>query len=104
MTSRPASTGDPRSSSTSGELKLPKATTPDLPPRIRRALRKEFTDFFTNMRTPEPGWPSIPDQAFVDALADSLLEMSAKTGKQPVTFLQTLIIELQDRVNDQLKG
>jgi hypothetical protein len=84
---------------------LPQDTTPaDLPVRVRRVLRKEFTDFFVNMRTAEPGWPAIPDQAFVDALADSLVEMAKRTGKQPVAYLQTLAIELQDRINDQLKG
>lgn len=72
--------------------------------RQKRVLRKEFSDFFTHMLTAEPGWPAVPEQAFIDALADSLLEMAKRTGKQPTAYLQTLVIELQDRVNDQLKG
>ena len=82
---------------------MPKDTTPphDLPAKVRRVLRKEFTHFFTVMRTPEPGWPAIPDQEFVDALADSLMAMGQGGGKG-VAFLQTLVHELQDRVNTEL--
>jgi hypothetical protein len=83
---------------------VPQDTTPTpLAAKIRRALRKEFTDFFRIMRTPERGWPAIPDQEFVDALADSLLEVGKQQGKG-VAFLQTLVHELQDRINDNMKG
>lgn len=82
---------------------MPKDTTPHaLPEKIRRALRREFTSFFTKMRAPEPGWPAIPHQAFVDALADSLIEMAKTEGHAEVAYLQTLVHELQDRVNTEL--
>lgn len=79
-------------------------TTNPLPATIQRALRKEFTTFFTRMRAPEKGWPAIPEQAFIDALADSLTEMAKATEHHPSTYLQTLVIELQDRINNSLKG
>lgn len=81
---------------------MPRDTTPPpLPDKVRRALRREFTTFFSHMRKPEPGWPAIPDQAFVDALADSLVEMAEATEKTPVAYLQTLVHELQDRINEK---
>jgi hypothetical protein len=83
---------------------MSKDTTQGLPARIRTALRKEFTDFFTKMRTEEPGWPAIPDQQFIEALADSLIASSKASGNQGVAFLQTLVHELQDRINNELKG
>lgn len=83
---------------------MPKDTTPpQLPAKVRAVLRREMTIFFTHMRTPEPGWPRIPDQEFLDALADSLLDAGKASGKG-VAHLQTLIHELQDRVNQELKG
>lgn len=75
-------------------------TTPIQPSdQVNRVLRREFTKFFTNMRTPEPGWPALSDQAFVDALADSLVEMAKRDQKAGIAYLQTLVIELQDRIN-----
>lgn len=70
--------------------------------RARAILRKEFTDFFTAMTTPDAAkWPSISDQDLVDALADSLLAMGKQRGKG-VALLQTLVHELQDRINNEM--
>ena len=80
---------------------MPKDTTPLPQATVRAVLRREFTDFFTRMRTAEGRWPAISDQEFTDALADSLLATGKATGKG-VAFAQTLVHELQDRVNDEL--
>jgi hypothetical protein len=75
------------------------------PPRLNQAaqdiLRKEFTDFFVTMTTPTESWPDITNQEFVDALADSLLDMG-KQRRLGTALLQTLVLELQDRVNSSL--
>jgi hypothetical protein len=69
---------------------------------VRTLMRKEFTDFFVTMTTAtDRGWPTIDDQELVDALADSLLAMGDARGKG-VALLQTLVHELQDRVNQSL--
>ena len=67
---------------------------------VRKALRKEFVDFFVTMTTvkPENNWPAIPDSEMVDGIADALLEMGKRRGTG-VAMLQTLVHELQDRVN-----
>lgn len=86
---------------------MPRDTTPQSTMRASmraQVLRREFTRFFTRMREAEPGWPAVADQEFIDALADSLVESSKAGGKEPVTYLQTLIHELQDRVNTITKG
>lgn len=64
-------------------------------------LRTEFADFFTSMTTASDTWPAISDQELVDALADALVLMG-KRRKLGVSLLQTLVHELQDRVNDRL--
>jgi hypothetical protein len=66
---------------------------------VRHVLRKEFSDFFVEMLREEPRWPSISNSEFIDALADSLIEMSGRSGLRGMTLLQTLVYELQDRVN-----
>lgn len=68
-----------------------------VPDRAHHVLRREFSAFFTHMITPEPGWPVIPPQAFVDALADSLVAVGVSSGKGFST-LETLVVELQDRL------
>lgn len=85
---------------------MPRATTPQSMRASMRAqvLRREFTRFFNHMRAPEANWEAVADQEFIDALADSLVESSKAGGKEPVTYLQTLIHELQDRVNNITKG
>lgn len=69
-----------------------------LAPYVRKRLRIEFSDFFTEMLREEPHWPPIPDDEFVQALADSLMDMGERTGRG-VALLQTMIIELQEQVN-----
>lgn len=69
---------------------------------VRRLLRREFTKFFTTMTTDNgPSWPEISHQEFVDALADSLLQMG-QDRQLGVAYLQTLVHELQDRINSHL--
>lgn len=69
---------------------------------VAAKLRQEFTKFFVTMTTETAeGWPKIDDSHFVDALADSLLEMGKQRGLG-VALLQTLVHELQDRVNQSV--
>ena len=65
---------------------------------VRQVLRREFTIFFNNMMKEEPQWPRVADNEFIDAIADSLLEMG-KSSNRGDALLRTLIIELQDRLN-----
>lgn len=74
---------------------------PAVPAKVRAALRREFSAFFTTMLTPEPGWPALSDEEFVDALADSVVDVGKRTGRG-VAMLQTFVYELQERINDQL--
>lgn len=69
---------------------------------VRKMLRDEFADFFTEMTTSTGRkWPTINDQELVDAIADSLMLMG-KRRNMPISMLQTLVHELQDRINDTL--
>lgn len=69
---------------------------------VRKMLRDEFADFFTEMTTSTGRkWPSISDQELVNAIADALLMMGERRGMS-ITLLQTMVHELQDRVNDSL--
>ena len=69
--------------------------------QMNKILRSEITDFLVTMTAPTPSWPAVSDQALIDALADSLLAMGAQRGKG-TALLQTLVHELQDRVNSSL--
>jgi len=64
-------------------------------------MRTEFTDFFTALVVGTDNWPTIGPQELVDGIADSLIAMGEAQGKG-VALLQTLIHELQDRVNSKL--
>jgi len=69
---------------------------------VRNMLRDEFAQFFTKMTTAEANnWPSIDDQELVDAIADALIQMGHQRG-MGIALLQTLVHELQDRVNQQI--
>jgi len=72
-----------------------------LQPKIQNALRREFGIFFRSMLTTEKGWPAISDEDFVDALADAVMTVGSN-GVRGTAMLQTLIYELQERVNHQL--
>lgn len=72
----------------------------ELQTAVRNALRKEFTDFFTGMMVGTPKWPNIGAQELVDAIADSLIEVGKREGVG-IAALQTLVHELQDRINQQ---
>lgn len=66
---------------------------------VRETLRNEFADFFIEMTTAtDEGWPTVNDQELVEALADSLVMLGRSRG-YGIALLQTLIHELQDRVN-----
>lgn len=68
----------------------------------RKVLRKEFTSFFVAMTTSTgPNWPDIPESEFVDAVADALFDMATKRGKG-IAYTQTLVHELQDRINNKV--
>ena len=64
----------------------------------RKMLRAEFADFFTAMVTPSATWPALTDQELIDALADALVAMGKRRGLG-IALLQTMVHELQDRVN-----
>jgi len=70
---------------------------------VRKALRKEFVDFFVGMTTAKDAnnWPAIPDSELIDGIADALLEMGKRRGTG-IAMLQTLVHELQDRVNQNV--
>jgi hypothetical protein len=69
---------------------------------VRKMLRDEFADFFTEMTTSTGRkWPNINDQEMVNAIADALILMG-KRRSMGTALLQTLVHELQDRVNDSL--
>jgi len=69
---------------------------------IRAAIRKEFTAFFVTMTTAnDKGWPKVDDTEFLDALADSMMEMGKQRGLG-TALLQTFVHELQDRINNSV--
>lgn len=65
---------------------------------VRKTLRAEFTNFFTTMTASTDNWPDIDDQEFIDAIADSLIEMGNRR-KLGTALLQVLVYELQERAN-----
>lgn len=65
---------------------------------VRKKLRESFTEYFTTMTTSTDSWPAISDQEFIEAIADSLIAMGEKR-KLGAALLQTMVYELQDRVN-----
>ena len=69
----------------------------------RSVLRRQFAAFFIEMCREEPNWPSITDGQMVEGLADSLLDMGRISGKG-VALLQTMVYELQERVNAELSS
>lgn len=66
--------------------------------RVRNALRREFSVFFTAMLTPEKNWPAISDEDFVDALVDSIVQTAAN-HRRGLSMAQTLAFDLQEEVN-----
>lgn len=77
----------------------PPKTKPDIVVAFQHKIMvKEFSDFFHSMLAEEPGWVGVTDQQFIDALADSLVVMG-KRSTRGFAVLQTLVYELQDRLN-----
>lgn len=66
---------------------------------VRRVLRSEIADYLTTVSTGvTDSWPDIPPQELTEALADALLDMGRRQGLG-TALLQTLVYELQERVN-----
>ena len=69
---------------------------------VKRILRRELAAFFKRLMSTEPGWPGATDSQLVDALAHALIDAGKQTGQGPA-MLQTLVFDLQDTINRQLK-
>ena len=70
---------------------------------VRSVLRKEIADFLTILTTAgRTNWPDVPAQELTEAMADALVDMGRKRGVG-VSLLQTLVFDLQDRVNAELQ-
>ena len=66
---------------------------------VRRVLRIEIRDYLSTVSTSvADSWPDIPPQELTEALADALLDMGRQQGLG-TALLQTLVYELQERVN-----
>lgn len=76
--------------------KLPKAAQDE----VRQILRREFTDYFLTMTKSSTRWPTITPREFADALTDSLVDVAKAHGLASVAYLQTLVYDLQDRINN----
>ena len=97
-------TGASKPPSTLNETDMIKAPHADaLAAAVRKTLRSEFTRFFELMLREEPQWPHISEDEFIDALADSLIAMG-KTSNRADALLQTLVYELQERINANKQG
>lgn len=64
-------------------------------------IRKEFAKFFLAFYKGTDTWPGMTDQKMADALADSLIMVGESRGIG-VALAQTLVHELQDRINQKL--
>ncbi len=66
---------------------------------VRRVLRSEIKDYLSTVSASvSQSWPDIPPQELTEALADALLDMGRQQGLG-TALLQTLVYELQERVN-----
>ena len=66
---------------------------------VRRVLRSEIADYLTTVSAGvAESWPDIPPQELTEALADALVDMGRQQGFG-TAMLQTLVYELQERVN-----
>ena len=66
---------------------------------VRRVLRSEIADYLTTVSSGvAESWPDIPPQELTEALADALVDMGRQQGLG-TALLQTLVYELQERVN-----
>lgn len=66
---------------------------------VRRVLRSEIADYLTTVSAGvAESWPDIPPQELTEALADALVDMGRRQGFG-TALLQTLVYELQERVN-----
>jgi hypothetical protein len=60
--------------------------------------------FFQKLREPEGRWPGLPDQVLIDGLADALFSDAKNRGASQIAMVQTLVYELQDRVDQSTRG
>ena len=66
---------------------------------VRRVLREEIEAYLTTLSTGvKDSWPDIPAVELTEALADAIISMGRKQGLG-TALLQTMIYELQERVN-----
>lgn len=79
-------------------------TTPINSDKARRVLAREALIFFRKLKTPTATWPGISHETMVDGLADALVELARSDRLGDTAYLQTLVHELQDRINSRLKG
>lgn len=72
-------------------------------PLVRDLMRQEITKFLVAMVTEQrdKNWPAIAPTDLIDALGDALISMG-ETQELGVAMLQTLIHDLQDKVNAHL--
>lgn len=71
--------------------------------KVMRVLNREFTKFFTDMLTPEPGWSRPSDEQFIEAVAQSLVAVgnTVREGRG-LAMLQTFVYDLQDLINSDV--
>ena len=73
--------------------------------KVMRVLNREFTKFFADMLTPEPGWTRPSDEQFIEAVAQSLVAVgnTVREGRG-LAMLQTFVYDLQDLINSDVLG
>ena len=70
---------------------------------VKATMRKQIAIFFTEMCREEPDWPHVEQEQLVEGIADALIDMGTLSGTG-VAMLQTLVYELQERVNAHMKS
>lgn len=70
---------------------------------IEEVLEREMTSFFTHMLTPQPTWNGVTNDQLIDALASALINFGNQSGRG-IAMLQTLAVELQERINKKVTG
>lgn len=68
-----------------------------------RVLTRNLLAFFEASMLSDDGVPNFTMQEFTDSLANALLQLGSNNGVG-IAVLQTLVHELQDRVNTKLSG
>lgn len=74
-----------------------------VPFELHVSMRREMVAFFKRLTSQEHGGFEVPQQAFVDALADSLFELGLAKEKAE-SYVETLAIELRERAEGLKHG